>query len=69
MPTLAFDHLSPDQRLALIGELWDSLDAGALAPSDAQKAELASRLATADRDLAQSVPWQSLRDEIAGRLP
>ncbi len=51
MPTIDFHHLSPKQRLALIGELWESLDVDAIEPTPAQKAELDRRLATLDEDI------------------
>jgi putative addiction module component (TIGR02574 family) len=42
--------LAPSERLALISQLWDSLEDDRLPLTAAQKAELDSRLATLDQD-------------------
>jgi putative addiction module component (TIGR02574 family) len=47
-------RLSPDERLALIAQLWDSLDDNQVQLTPAQQAELERRLATLDRDRTQS---------------
>jgi putative addiction module component (TIGR02574 family) len=60
-------RLSPEERLALIGQLWDSLhDADVPLPAP-QKAELARRLSTLDQDRAKAVTWEELRAELARR--
>ena len=41
-------RLSPDERLALIAQLWDSLDDHQVQLTEAQEAELERRLATLD---------------------
>ena len=51
MSSFDFTHLSPQQRLALIGELWESLDADSVALTQAQKDELDRRLETLDDDI------------------
>ena len=60
-------RLSPPERLALIGELWDSLGGVDLPPSDAQKSELARRLERFDQDRADGVGWAELKMELAAR--
>ena len=48
MKKLGIDHLDVEQRLALIEEIWESIDAedsAAVQISDAQRAELQARLA------------------------
>lgn len=67
MTTIDFSHLSAEERLGLIDELWDSLDAEQMPLTPAQAAEIDRRLATADADLAASVPWETLRAELASR--
>ena len=62
-------RLSPEERLALIGQLWDSLADSEIPLPQAQQAELARRLASLDQDRAQSVPWEQLRAELARRRP
>ena len=44
------DRLSPPERIALIAQLWDSLDADQLPLTAAQSAELESRLASFDHE-------------------
>ncbi len=60
-------RLSPPERLALIGELWDSLAGVDLPPSSAQQAELGRRLERFDDDRADGVSWAELRTELAAR--
>jgi putative addiction module component (TIGR02574 family) len=51
MKKLGIDRLDVEQRLALIEEIWDSIDADtsdAAQLSDAQRAELRARLADDD---------------------
>ena len=62
-------RLSPEERLTLIEQLWDSLDDTDIPVTPAQKAELARRLATLDHDRGEAVTWDSLRAELAQRCP
>jgi putative addiction module component (TIGR02574 family) len=57
---LDIDRLTPQERLDLIGELWDSLAAEDVALTPAQEAELARRAAAFDPahdDLAWAKPY------------
>jgi len=60
-------RLSPDERLALIAQLWDSLDDYQVPSTPAQLAELERRLA--DQDRAQRVTWETLKAELERRCP
>ena len=60
-------RLSPDERLALIAQLWDSLDDHQVQLTPSQLAELERRLATLDQDRAQSVTWETLKAELEQR--
>lgn len=60
-------RLSPAERLALIGQLWDSLADEDVPVTQAQRDELERRLATLDHDRAHSVTWDSLKAELARR--
>ena len=60
-------HLSPLERLALIGELWDSLAGVDLPPSAAQKSELERRLEGFDDDRADGVSWAEIKMELVAR--
>ena len=62
-------RLSPEERLALIGELWDSLQDSEVPLPPSQQAELARRLSTLDQDRTQTITWDELRAELARRCP
>jgi len=62
-------RLSPQERLTLIEQLWDSLTDADIPLLPAQQAELERRLATLDRDRDEGVTWESLRAELAQRCP
>lgn len=53
MAAIDFSHLSPQERLDLIGEIWDSLSPATVPVTRAQEAEIKRRLATLDRDIEQ----------------
>jgi putative addiction module component (TIGR02574 family) len=61
------DKLDVEQRLALIEEIWNSIDADESAAkllSDAQRAELRARLLEDDSDPEDVVSWERIK-----RLP
>jgi putative addiction module component (TIGR02574 family) len=60
---------SPEERLALIGQLWDSLHDNEVPLPEAQQAELARRLSSLDQDRTQAVTWEQLRAELERRRP
>ena len=62
-------RLSPQERLVLIGQLWDSLHDADIPLQAAQQAELTRRLATLDHDRQHAVTWEQLRAELARRCP
>ena len=62
-------RLSPDERLSLIAQLWDSLEDHQVQLTPAQQAELERRLATLDDDRAQSVTWEAIKAELEQRCP
>jgi putative addiction module component (TIGR02574 family) len=60
-------RLSPQERLALIQQLWDSLDDADVAVTPAQQAELDRRLAARDEGRETAIPWAELRRELHQR--
>jgi putative addiction module component (TIGR02574 family) len=62
-----FSHLSPRERLDLIGELWQSLDGATLAVTPAQKMEISRRLATLDGDIDQGRDADEVLDGLRRR--
>ena len=64
-----FDELTAEERITLIGRLWDSLEAAVAAPISPKLAdELDRREAEADADPTAGVPWESLKAELRSRL-
>ena len=59
--------LSPGDRLALIGELWDSLDGVELPLTTAQATELDRRLETRDEERLHAVPCATVRADLSAR--
>ena len=62
-------RLSPQERLSLIEQLWESLSDTDIPLTTAQHAELERRLATFEQDRGQAVTWESLKAELAQRCP
>jgi putative addiction module component (TIGR02574 family) len=62
-------RLSPPERLALIAQLWDSLEQDRLPLTKAQQTELERRLASLDRDRGQGLTWAALKAELEHRCP
>jgi putative addiction module component (TIGR02574 family) len=62
-------RLSPQERLSLIAQLWDSLENHQLPLTPAQQAELERRLISLDQDRGQGVTWAALKAELEQRCP
>jgi putative addiction module component (TIGR02574 family) len=62
-------RLSPPERLALIAQLWDSLEHDHLPLTDAQQVELERRLASFGQDCRDGVTWAALKAELEQRCP
>jgi putative addiction module component (TIGR02574 family) len=61
-------RLTTPERLALIAQLWDSLDHEQLPLTEAQHAELDRRLASLEDDRRDGVKWSALKTELERRL-
>jgi putative addiction module component (TIGR02574 family) len=57
-------RLSPQDRLALIEQLWDSLEDADVPVTEAQTAEIERRLAD-PVDRAHGVTWEQLKAELS----
>jgi putative addiction module component (TIGR02574 family) len=64
MATLDISRLSPQERLDLIGELWDSLTAEEVQLTPAQARELDRRIATFADDAKTAIPWETIDAEF-----
>ncbi|MEO7966526.1 MAG: addiction module protein [Gemmatimonadaceae bacterium] len=66
-PVFDFSHLSPEERIRLAEDLWDSLPERDVTLSDAQRAELTWRRALAEAEPNRGRPWREVLAEIAQR--
>ncbi len=72
MKSLSPDELArmtPPERLALIAQLWDSLEHDQFPLTPAQHAELERRLDSLDEDRRSAVSWAELKAELQQRCP
>ena len=56
--------LSPEERLELIGAVWDSLSPNDLAVTDAERALLEARLAEMERNPDDQSPWLEVKTRL-----
>ena len=70
MTSLGIDRLSPAERLQLVGEILDSLDAerATLPLTEAQLQELDRRLASLEANPAAVSPWEEVEARVLARL-
>ncbi len=67
--TVPVDELTAEERIALIGKLWDSLDPAAAAPiTPALAAELDRREAEADVSPDAGDSWPAIKGELRKKL-
>jgi putative addiction module component (TIGR02574 family) len=66
---LGLNRLSIEERIALAQQLWDSAaaDLERQPLTEAQRAELERRIAAADSNPAEGVPWEVVRAEARTR--
>ena len=70
MKSLGIDQLPRDVRIALVQEIWDSIAAEKVTMqlSDAQRLELARRIADDDANPDDVTPWEEVKAEALARL-
>jgi putative addiction module component (TIGR02574 family) len=68
-PKFDFSNLTPDERIQLAEDLWDSLgqDAGAVPLTEAQARELDRRLAEYRADGDPGEPWEVVMERLEQR--
>jgi putative addiction module component (TIGR02574 family) len=69
MATIDYSHMTPAEKLALIGEIWDSIEADEIPLTEAQTAEIKRRLATLDEDIQHGIDADDLEAELDRRFP
>jgi putative addiction module component (TIGR02574 family) len=62
-------RLSPPEPLALIAELWDSLEPQQVPSRQARAGELDRRLGSIKQDRPQGMTWQDVKAELEQRCP
>ena len=63
------DDLSAEERIALMGRLWDSLDPSVAAPvTEALTTELERRELEADADPSAGDSWNAVKRDLSKRL-
>ena len=69
-PKFDFSDLTPDERIQLAEDLWDSLDdrPEVLPLTDGQAREIDRRLEAYRRDGDPGQPWEAVLDRIEARL-
>ena len=67
MSTIDIAKLSPEKRLELLEQLWDSLSPEAIPMTGAQIEELDRRLDELDREGPVGIPWNEVLDRIRNR--
>lgn len=66
-PLIDFTHLTPDQRIELAEQLWDSLDPTLVGPSVADAEVLRARRAELERDGELGEAWRQTIEELPAR--
>jgi putative addiction module component (TIGR02574 family) len=67
MKDLGIDLMSPDDRLALLQEIWDSLDASEQPPlAEEQKQLLDRRIADLDANPGNVLTWEEIKAHVRG---
>ena len=68
MDTIDIAKLSPQQRLELLEQIWDSLAAtpDAVPVTSAQREELERRLDELDREGPVGIPWDEVLRRVRG---
>ena len=66
---VSLDDLTAEERIDLMGRLWDSLDPAAAAPlTDALAAELDRREAEVDADPERGESWSEIKAALERKL-
>jgi putative addiction module component (TIGR02574 family) len=69
LPALNLNSLSPEEKLRLLEEVWESLatDPAKVPLTDWQRRELDRRLDEVEREGPTGIPWDRVLSEIEGR--
>jgi putative addiction module component (TIGR02574 family) len=59
--------LSAAEKAELLDAVWESLESDAQSLTEAQKAELDSRVARHEKNPSDVIPWEKVRSELRGK--
>ena len=70
LESLGIDRMTREDRLALVQAIWDSIAAEPHTPllTEAQRQELDRRIADADANPDDVVPWEEVKAQALARL-
>jgi len=57
-------HLTAAEKADLLDEVWESLEADAVALTDAQRAELDARIDRLEKKPSDVIPWEQVKSEL-----
>ena len=60
-------NLAAAEKAELLDEVWESLEAEALTLTDAQRAELDSRIERLEKNPSAVIPWEKVRSDLFKR--
>jgi putative addiction module component (TIGR02574 family) len=63
---LGIDQMSAEDRIRLIGEIWDSLSSDGFAMLESHREEIDRRIAAADAEPGKSSPWEEVQARLRG---
>jgi putative addiction module component (TIGR02574 family) len=66
-PNVDIKALTPEERLTLLEEIWDSLEPEDVRLTEAQRAELDRRLDDLERNPDAGIPWEEVLKQIRER--
>jgi putative addiction module component (TIGR02574 family) len=66
VPIFDFSHLTPEERIELAEQLWDSLEPIPLEVSESDAIELRRRRAALDAEGRLGEPWREALDSLEG---
>jgi len=58
------NQLSATEKADLLDVVWESLEADAVSLTDAQRAELDSRIARHEKNPSDGIPWEKVRADL-----
>ena len=67
-PAINIRKLSPEERLRLLEQLWDSLSDDDVPLTPAQREELDRRLDELDREGPGGIPWEEVNENISRKM-